>query len=50
MDNVTLTLEVSATSTEGWHDLEVTAHHQIETSNNAADAPFNQKMKIAGEG
>ncbi len=50
MDNVTLTLEVSATSTEGWHDLEVTAHHQIETVNPAADAPLNQGMKMQSLG
>lgn len=45
MDNVELTLAVSSTSTQGWRDLEVTAHHRIETSGAAADSPTKMQMK-----
>jgi len=43
-DKVELTLAVSPTSTQGWRDLEVTAHHRIETSGAAADGPARIQM------
>ncbi len=39
MDDVTLTISVLPTATEGWHDLEVTAHHQIEKTSPTAGRP-----------
>jgi len=39
MDNVSSTLSVLPTVTEGWHDLEVTAHHEIETIDPSAGRP-----------
>lgn len=45
VDNVTLTLRISDTVTEGWHDLELVAHHGIETTHADAEAPLTQEAK-----
>jgi hypothetical protein len=39
MDDVTLTISVLSTVSEAWHDLEVTAHHQIERIGASAGEP-----------
>ena len=44
-ETVAVTLEVLPTVTEGWHDLEVTAHRPIETTNGAAEAPGKPATK-----
>ena len=43
MDNVGLTLSVAPTSSAGWRDLEVTAHHQLESWNGVADVPAHEQ-------
>jgi hypothetical protein len=45
MDSAALTLTVSPSVTNGRHDLEVVAHHQIEQWNAGADAPAKQHTK-----
>lgn len=37
MDSVALTIAVLPSVTEGWHDLEVTAHHQVEVFSTTAE-------------
>ncbi|MBW8371680.1 MAG: hypothetical protein K0M66_12025 [Thiobacillus sp.] len=45
IDNVTLTLAVSDTKTNGWHDLEVTAHHVIETWSGDVESASKREIK-----
>lgn len=45
IDNVTVTLAVSDTKTNGWHDLEVTANHVIETWSSNAESPGKRETK-----
>lgn len=46
MDNVTLTLAVSAIKTNGWHDLEVVAQHVIEIWSGDEESPGKREVKM----
>lgn len=45
IDNVTLTLAVSPSKTNSWHDLKVMAHHKIETQSCEAESPGKREAK-----
>ena len=50
VDDVSLKISVLSTVTEGWHDLEVTAHHQIKTISSSAERPARkvEKTQVLG--
>lgn len=43
VDNVEFSLAVSDTSTQGWRDLDLVAHHRIEKVRAASDTPIEQQ-------
>ena len=45
IDHVTLTITVLPAATEGWRDLEVTAHHRIETTSPLTGKPVKKMEK-----
>lgn len=45
MDSVELTLAIAPALTNGWHDLEVVAHHLFETGSGAAETSAKQPPK-----
>lgn len=49
MDSVALTLTLSATVTNGWRDLEVVAHHQIEAVEGANMVKQQPKTQVLGK-
>lgn len=49
LDSVALTITVSPTVTNGWHDLEVVAHHQIEAGEGADMVKQQPKTQVLGK-
>jgi hypothetical protein len=43
IDSVALTLEMAATSTEGWHDIDVVAQHDVAIFSGAAEVPAKRE-------